>query len=67
MTFTQTGIQTWLIGLMSYSIPMIVFLYAVLTTKPVPTACPRCDGDVPPTVRKCPQCGSLVPNQDQPL
>jgi len=67
MIITGTGCLTWGIGILSYAIPMIVFMYAVLTSRRVPVACTRCDGDVPPSARKCPTCGAFVPNQDQPL
>jgi len=64
---THEGILTFWLTVATYAIPMTVFLYAVLATKPVPTACLRCDGDVAPGLRKCPNCGAMVPHWDQPL
>ena len=61
------GGLTLTIGILGIAIPLILLYTTVKMTRPVPVACPRCDGDVPPTSVKCPNCGSVVPNQDQPL
>ena len=64
---TDQGILTFCLTIATYLIPMSVFMYAVLATKPVPTACLRCDSDVAPGLSKCPSCGAFVPAWDQPL
>ena len=67
VTLTSQGALTVVVTVITTLIPLLFLWTAVKQTRPHPMACPRCDEDVPVGVRKCPGCGSFVPDTDQML
>lgn len=63
----EQGILTLCVAIIGVSIPLILLKVSVALTHPGPVACIRCDADVPRTAQKCPNCGTIVPDQDQEL